>query len=124
MDRKSFIQKSAGALIILPAVGLVGCSSSDDGGNDPDPNPNPQANCLDNGTAVSIGANHGHTLMVSKSDVQSGTEKTYSIQGSSEHDHTVTLQASHFNSLKSNSSITITSTSGGGHTHSVTVSCA
>ena len=127
MDRKAFIQKSLAAMLIaLPAYSFVGCSSDSD--NDPsptpDPNPTPSGNCIDNGTNSSISANHGHNLTVSKADVQAGTAKTYSIQGSSSHDHTVTLTATNFSSLQSNNSITVGSTSGDGHTHSVTVSCA
>ncbi|RSC93048.1 hypothetical protein [Tenacibaculum singaporense] len=127
MDRKTFIQKSiTGMLLALPAYMLIGCSSDSD--NDPsptpDPNPTPSGNCINNGTNSAISANHGHSLSVSKEEVQAGTEKTYSIQGSSSHDHTVTLTAANFSSLQSNNSITVSSTSGDGHTHSVTVSCA
>ena len=131
MDRKTFIQKSiAGMLIALPAYMLVGCSSGSD--NDPSPNPNPDpdptpsGNCLDNGTSSSIGGNHGHTLTVSKEDVQAGTQKTYSIQGTSNHNHQVTLTAANFSSLQSNNSISVSSTTGDSdnHTHSVIVSCA
>ena len=53
-----------------------------------------------------------------------GVEKQYSIQGSSTHNHIVTISESNFSSLKSNQQIQITSTLDGGHTHSVSVSCA
>ncbi|WP_428740345.1 hypothetical protein [Tenacibaculum sp.] len=129
MDRKTFIQKSvAGMLIALPAYMLVGCSSGSD--NDPSPTPNPDptpsGNCIDNGTSSAITANHGHSLTVSKEDVQAGTEKSYSIQGTAAHNHNVTLTAANFSSLKSNNSISIASTSGDSdnHTHTVIVSCA
>lgn len=131
MNRKAFIQKSLAAMLIaLPAYTFVGCSSGSDNDPsptpDPTPDPTPSGNCIDNGTSSAISANHGHNLTVSKEDVQAGTEKSYSIQGSSPHSHTVTLTASHFTSLKSNNSITVSSTSGDSdnHTHSVTVSCA
>lgn len=128
MKRKVFLQKLIGSVIaIIPIYGMVGCSSSDDGGGqsqDPDPDPDAEANCTANGTNAAIGTNHGHTLTVSKEDVTAGAQKTYSIQGSSEHDHQVTLSEANFNDLKDNKAITVTSTSGGGHTHSVNVSCA
>ncbi|MFH6603707.1 hypothetical protein ACEZ3G_09485 [Maribacter algicola] len=129
MNRKTFIKKTAGAILIaLPAASLIGCSSSDNDSGVPDPDPdsgeNPQVNCIDNGTAVAIGSNHGHTLVVSKADVNAGNEKTYSIQGSSGHDHTITITAENFTSLKNNSSISVVSTNDDDHTHSVTVSCA
>ena len=124
MDRKAFIQKTLGAMLIaLPAYSLIGCSSSDND-SDTNPNPDPQGNCLANGTKSTIATNHGHSLTVSTADIQAGTQKIYSIQGSSGHNHEVTITAANFNSLKSNSSITVGSTSGDGHTHSVTVSCA
>jgi hypothetical protein len=130
MDRKTFIEKSVGAMMVaLPAYALIGCSSSDNGG-DPNPNPNPNPNpdpsgeCLTSGTNSAISANHGHNLTVSVADVTAGNAKSYSIQGSSDHDHMVTLTSSDFSSLQDNTSIVVSSTSGGGHTHSVTVSCA
>lgn len=128
MDRKTFIQKTAGAVLItIPAYSLLGCSSSDNGPDNnpnPNPNPNPTGNCLANGTRTTIGTNHGHTLVVSKEDVNAGVQKVYSIMGSSGHDHAVTLTAANFTSLKNNNGITVTSTAGDGHTHSVSVSCA
>lgn len=132
MDRKTFIKKtSAGILMAFPAYMMLGCSSSDDGGDGPGPNPNPDpdpvaTDCIENGTDTDISANHGHTLTVSKEDVSAGIEKSYTLSEAStdQHIHTVTLTASQFTSLKNNNSITATSTSNGGHTHNVTVSCA
>lgn len=128
MERKTFIQRSIGALLVaIPAFSLTECSSSDNNSGVPNPNPNPggpQGNCIDNGTHSTISGNHGHTLTVSKADVMQAAQKTYSIQGSSSHNHNVTLTTSHFNSLQGSNGITVNSTSGDGHTHSVTVSCA
>ena len=125
MDRKTFIQKAAGAMLIaIPAYSLLGCSSSDDGGENQIPDPDANADCLANGTAVSIGGNHGHSLTVSTADVQSGAAKTYSIQGTSVHDHSISLTSANFTALKSNASISVTSTNDDGHTHSVQVFCA
>ena len=130
MKRKTFIQKTLGAMLIgIPVLSVAACSSDsgDDPNNDPDPNPDPtgQPNCSANGAfASSISANHGHDLTVSRVDIDEASPKTYSIQGSSGHDHMVTLTADDFQTLQTNDSISVVSTSGGGHTHSVTVSCA
>ena len=129
MDRKTFILKTSGILLLsIPTYSLLGCSSSgDDGGSpnpSPNPNPSPMGNCVQNGTNTSISANHGHTLSVSKEDVDAAVEKTYSIQGSSVHSHNVTLTPSQFNTLKSNNQISVVSTSADAHNHNVTVSCA
>lgn len=126
MNRKTFIKKTAGAMLIaIPAYSLIGCSSSDNGSETPTPEEEEsQANCGDNGTISSIGSNHGHTLTVSKEDITAGAEKTYSIKGTSGHGHMVTLSTANFDSLKNNNSILVTSTNDSDHTHSVTVSCA
>ena len=131
MKRKTFIKKTAGALLFaIPAYSLVNCSSSDDGDSDPNgngnPSPNPinTGNCSQNGTNVSIETNHGHVLTVSAADVNAGVSKTYDIQGSAGHPHNVTVSAAHFSALKNNTQVTITSTTDAGHLHSITVSCA
>lgn len=131
MDRKSFIKKTSTGLIIgIPLLSLTACSSSDDGGGNPNPNPDPDpdpsADCVENGTNTSISANHGHSLTVSKEDVDAAEQKTYTLSQAStdQHIHEVTITQAQFNSLKSNNQITATSTSDGGHTHNVTVSCA
>jgi len=125
MKRKTFLQKIAGVfLLAAPAYAFINCSSSDDNPNG-NPNPNPStANCLQNGTNVSIAGNHGHSLTVSVADINAGVDKTYNIEGSANHPHQVTVTAANFNSLKSNSSILITSSVNSDHSHSVTVSCA
>lgn len=131
MNRKTFIRTTtAGVLVSIPLVSLLGCSGSDDGTPSPTPDPDPgsgnQGNCLNNGTNTSIGTNHGHSFTVSKEDVNAGVEKTYTLSQAStdNHIHQVTITPSQFNTLKGNSQISLNSTADGGHTHSVTVSCA
>ena len=127
MERKIFIQKTAGLMLIaIPAYSLVQCSSSDEGSADPDTNPvgNAQGNCLDNGTTNAIGGNHGHNLVVSAADVNAAVAKSYSIQGSCPHNHSLTISEANFSSLKTNNSISVTSSNDDGHSHPVTVSCA
>jgi len=132
MKRKTFLQKIAGAfLMAIPAYALVNCSSSDGGSssnpyNDGNGNPDPNAgaDCLTYGTIVNIAGNHGHSLTVSVADINAGVDKTYNIAGSADHPHEVTVTAANFNSLKSNSQISIVSTTGNSHNHNVTVSCA
>ena len=121
MDRKTFIRKTAGALLLaVPAYALLSCSSSSDDSNSTGGNPD----CLANGTNSSIGTNHGHSITVSSADVNAGVEKTYNITGNGNHSHSVTVSAGNFNTLKNNQQISVNSTSGDGHTHNVTISCA
>lgn len=131
MKRKTFIQKTTmGLLIGIPAVGLVGCSGSDDYGGEPNPDPDPDppssANCLENGTNsnVATSAGHSHSFTVSKEDVSAAEEKTYVLSNVSGHTHEVTISTAQFQTLQGNTSINTTSTSDDGHSHGVTVSCA
>lgn len=115
ITRKQFL----GAIVTGAAFGaLAACGGDDDGGGgDIDA---PPGTCA---LTETIGSNHGHTLTVSRDDVTLAAERTYDIQGSSQHAHSVTLTAAHFAMLAANQSVTVQSTSGGGHTHSVTVTC-
>ena len=135
MKRKTFIQKIVGSfLLAVPAYSLVNCSSSDDsysgGGNntgDPynDGNNSQNPNCLLNGAVASnISGNHGHTLTVSKADIEAGADKTYSIRGSANHDHEITISATDFANLKNNMQVGENSTTVQSHSHTVTISCA
>lgn len=129
MDRKTFISKTtAGLLLGIPAISLLGCSGSDDNDSNPNPNPNPPTavNCLENGTQSSVGSSAGHThnLTVPKEDVSAGIEKTYELSQVSGHIHQVTISAAQFATLQNNNSISATSTSDSGHTHGISVSCA
>ena len=70
-----------------------------------------------------IASNHGHELVVPVADVEIGQDKTYDIQGTSAHPHTVTLSAADFSVLGTGATVTVTSSNDAGHTHQVTVSC-
>ena len=124
MDRKTFIQKTLGALLLAaPAYAILSCSSDDSGSNPPSQGGgNPD--CLTNGTGSSIASNHGHSISVSIGDINAGVEKTYDITGSGNHAHSVTVSAAHFNALRSNQAVEVLSTTGDGHSHNVTIFCA
>lgn len=82
-------------------------------------------NCLQNGTNVAIGTNHGHTMAVSKADVMAGVDKTYDIKGASAHFHNVTVTAAMFAMLQQNTTVmTVSDVGDSAHTHAITVVCA
>jgi len=125
MDRKTFIKKTAGVLLLAaPAYALLSCSSSSDDSSSTPPPTGGDPDCLANGTNSSIGGNHGHSITVSSADVNAGSEKTYNIMGSSGHSHSVTVTSANFTTLKNNQQINITSTNNDEHTHSIAISCA
>lgn len=129
MTRKQFLGAllrgtAATASAAVALSGLSGCS--DDGGGTPSDAPSGSGNCNANGTLVTIGTNHSHTLNVPKTDVTAAAAKTYDITGASGHAHSVSLTAAHFQALASNQVVMVQSTAGGAdsHTHSIRVSCA
>ncbi|MCB9586727.1 MAG: hypothetical protein H6718_15105 [Polyangiaceae bacterium] len=76
------------------------------------------------GCGATISANHGHVLMVSQADVDAAADKTYDIMGGAGHTHSVTITAADFATLAGGGSITVTSTTGAAHMHTITVMCA
>jgi len=72
--------------------------------------------------SVVISNNHGHSLFVPFTHVAYGTERQYSIQGTSAHRHFVTITPDMFAQLRANQPITVES-GGVSHTHLVTVNC-
>lgn len=120
MTRKEFLGTLFGAAGV---AALIGACGGDDGGS---ADASSSRNCATNGTSVDIGSNHGHVLVVTSADVTAGVDKTYDITGSSDHSHMVTITAANFQRLQSNAngSVMVTSTSGGSHTHSITILCA
>jgi hypothetical protein len=117
MTRKQFIEGIAGGTVVLLFQGCGG------GGSDAAP-----AAGMSGGStscnATTISGNHGHALTVPKTDLDSTTDKVYSIMGSADHDHTVTLTAAMLAQLKAGAMVTTTSTTTLSHNHNVTVSCA
>lgn len=124
MTRKEFLGTvlKGTAATAYAGVVLSGCGSDSPSA----PDAAGIGNCLANGTSVSIGTNHGHSLTVSKADVAAAAAKTYDIMGTAIHTHSLTLTAADFQMLEANQTITVTSTAGGsdGHTHVVRVLCA
>jgi hypothetical protein len=118
MTRKQFLGAMVGA---AGAAVLAACGGDDGGGGGGDDAAT--RSCTMNGTTVNIGANHDHVVTVPKEDVIAGTEQTYTLTGGG-HTHMITLTAAHFTMLQNNETVSVSSTSSGAHTHSVSVQCA
>lgn len=147
IDRRQFVK-----LTVVTGVALTGgagllasACSSDDGGKTPTPGGTDAAAGADTSAPkdggrdgpitdgaggtfacrATITQNHGHTITVPVADLSSVTAKTYAIQGTSMHNHSVLLEAQDFADLKSGLSVKKTSDSGGQtHDHDVTILCA
>jgi hypothetical protein len=106
--------------VVVGAAGvtvLVACGDDDGSGSD-----GGSSSCTPDPT---IASNHGHDVSVPAAHVTAGTERTYSIQGTSSHDHMITVTASMFADLQNGMNVTVGSTTGGadGHNHQVTLRC-
>lgn len=119
LTRKGFLGAAgSGAILLL----LQACGGGGDGGGNSGGLPPPGGGgCSSDGGAIT--GNHGHTLSIAASDLDSTTPKTYSIAGSAGHDHTITLSVAQLATLKGGTDVTVTSTVSAGHSHDVTVSC-
>ena len=99
---------------------LVACAAPQ--GDDREPVGESEA-ALGSCQVASISNNHNHSLVVPPADVEAGVAKTYSIRGTSSHDHTVAVTAEDFDALRAGTPVVLVSSVGGAHTHTVTVRC-
>lgn len=75
------------------------------------------------GCGAQISFNHGHVLAIPTADLDSLTAMTYDIQGSADHSHSVTFSPAQLATLKTDASVTVSSTAAFSHQHDITVSC-
>lgn len=87
------------------------------------PGPSPSSGSASVGCSNTIAANHGHVLAVALADLDSASDKTYDIQGSADHSHTVTLTVAQLRSLKTGSSVTTASSIAFDHQHQIVITC-
>jgi hypothetical protein len=119
ISRKDFLKMGAATGATVSLV-LIGCGGDDDdyggsggsGGGSSSP------------CSADIVANHGHVLSIPAADLDATTDKTYDIQGSAPHTHSVTFTAAQMAELKGGASVTVTSSVESSHSHDVSVTCA
>jgi hypothetical protein len=74
-----------------------------------------------------IAGNHGHVLTILRADLDSLTDKTYSITGTADHTHSVTFTPTQLQQLKAGADVAATTTTGGSivnpaHSHTLMAS--
>ena len=110
--RKLFGAAAGGAAVLL----VPGCGGG--GGDAIEP---AGTSCGASGQAISL--NHGHTLVIASSDLDSTADMTYSIRGSADHDHTVTMTVAQLRQLKAGGSVTAVASVSAAHSHVATAAC-
>ena len=97
LTRKLFLRQMGGGCMTLV---LAGCGGGDGKGI------TPTSTCLN----FAFSGNHGHALEIPDADLNSLTDKSYSIQGTASHDHPFTLTAANLARLKAGQTITVVTT--------------
>ena len=113
MERRKFL-KQAGLVSTWIGVSVVvqACSSYDDPGD-----PAPAVGAGD--VSGSIASNHGHAVSITDAQIDSGDAVTLTLGGGG-HAHSVSLTAEQVGDIGAGTRVQTTSTSGAGHTHTVT----
>jgi hypothetical protein len=120
MTRKRFLESLAGSTAVLFIQGCGGGGGYSGSAPAPAPSPTPSTTC----SGSNITGNHGHAIVIQKTDLDSSTAMTYSIMGGASHDHTITLTPTMLTQLKAGTMVTTTSSTTLSHNHDVTVTCA
>jgi hypothetical protein len=115
MTRKEFLRSVLGIGAGVGAVAFI-ASCGDDGGSAVDAG----NTCTD--PVNQIADNHGHALAIPIADVNAGAAMTYNLTGGG-HAHSISINATQFGQIKNGQTLNITSTTGSGHTHMVTIMC-
>ncbi|HUG23571.1 hypothetical protein [Piscinibacter sp.] len=118
MTRKQFLGLAGGTTVVMLVHGCGGGSSAGTAGT-----PAPPAGNDCGAAGAEISANHGHEVTIPDADLDATASQTYSIRGTADHDHTITLTAAMLAALKAGTSVVVSSSSAVGHMHDVTVSC-
>lgn len=125
--RRKLLFASAGGTAL--AVALASCGGGGGGGGygsptpAPMPTPPPPPGTLSCHDTLIVG-NHGHSVMIPAADLDSAVPMTYNIQGTADHNHTITLTPAQLKDIKAMTAESVMSTTTLSHSHEVTVNCA
>jgi len=118
ITRKRFVETMASGSVVLLFTSCGGGGYNGTPAAAPAPGPT-ATSC----SPAQISGNHGHELVIPKSDLDSTTAMTYDIHGTADHTHSVTFSAAQLAQLKQGMTVTVTSTTTLAHNHDVSVSC-
>lgn len=113
LDRREFTLAAALAMLSGVTITISGCGSSS-----PSSPTNPPQSSSDKTGQIS--ANHGHTAVITNAQLTAGGALALDIAGSGGHSHTVSLSAAEVVQIRDGQRVAKESSSGQGHTHTVT----
>jgi hypothetical protein len=114
ISRRAFTLESALALLSTVAITVSGCD------NDNDSTPTTPSTAPTSGVTGNISANHGHTAVIDGARITAGTAFSLDIRGTATHPHTVDVAQADLMALQNRQTVTKTSTTDSGHSHTVT----
>jgi len=124
--RRKLLFASAGGTAL--AVALASCGGSSSSSPPPPTTPPPPMTPPPPGTLschdTLITGNHGHSVIIPATDLDSTVDKTYNIQGTADHNHTITLTPAQLQDIKAMAAESVMSSTTLSHSHEVTVNCA
>ena len=135
LGRREFTVQAALALLSGAAITISGCGggggspttpSNPAPGPTPAPSPTPSASPTPSPAPAAdkvgaISANHGHSAVITGPQITAGNALTLNIQGSADHDHTISLTAAQIVQVGAGQRVSVVSTTGQSHDHTVTL---
>ena len=127
ITRKQFLHGVAGGMV----TSLVqGCGGGGDGGSSTaGTSTGGMFSMITACGPITIANDHGHAITISTADLDSTSSRTYSIAGTANHDHTITLSPTQLSMLQAGDQMVVVSTvtdaaPHGPHSHDVAITCA
>jgi hypothetical protein len=117
MNRRAFNTAWAYALLGGATITIAGCGSSSPTGNS---DGNSGNNLPPGAVGGSISSNHGHVATILAAELTAGNGLSLNIQGSASHTHIVELSGGDVVSIRGGGRVSKNSSTGDGHTHTVT----
>lgn len=114
ISRREFTVHSALAMLSGVTITILGCGDNSGGSSSPTPQPPP------GGASGVIGANHGHTAIITAAELMASNMLVLNIRGTADHPHTVELTAAEVQQISGGARVSKLSSTDQAHSHSVT----
>jgi hypothetical protein len=118
MDRREFTLEAALAALSGVVITISGCGGS--GYSSTPSSPSPSSGGGSGDEVGSVSNNHGHAATITGAALTAGDAIQLNIQGSSDHNHVISLSAAAIADVKGGKAVATDSTDTAGHNHTVT----
>jgi hypothetical protein len=119
LDRREFTRAAVLAALSGVTITISACGGGG-GGSSPSAPSNPNPSLGPGDKAGSIGANHGHSAVITAAQLTAGAAVNLELTVGSGHTHTVNLSAAEVTQIAGGTRVSKTSTTDDAHNHTVT----